>query len=314
MAVSGAVTAWDTTDSWIDFSLPIAGFGATKNVLLVFHDSQISRIRGSTPPPDEDMVVDDPFQKVGLLDPFSITEDQDQVYWCAPEGVFRTDGVSLDDITLKGGMSRYWQNLVTNATSTWTFATGIIRGRLIICVMDGTTFKDAFIVDLSSYAWGRLTNLDAISFWDGLLNKADEEFFGRRGAARVGRLETMFTPGDSTYKNDGDTDAVAGELETAFFELGRPGVKIVKSVFCGFEITDYATDNPTVAVSVIKTPEETSYTSVGTLSETTTYDRKRLQIGGRAKGVAFKFARANAGDFLLHDISAEVGQQEESKR
>lgn len=86
-AVSGSVTAWDTTDSWIDFSLPVIGLGATKNALLVFHEGQVSRIIGSTPPPDEDMVVDDPFQKTGILDPFSITTDQDNIYWCAPEGV-----------------------------------------------------------------------------------------------------------------------------------------------------------------------------------------------------------------------------------
>jgi hypothetical protein len=51
---------WDTTDSWIDFSLPVTGFGPTRNAMLVFSDTQVARVRGSIPPPDEDMVVDDP--------------------------------------------------------------------------------------------------------------------------------------------------------------------------------------------------------------------------------------------------------------
>lgn len=311
---TAGVTAWDTTNSWIDFTLPVKGLASTKNTILVFGDGQVARVRGSIPPPDEDMVIDDPWQKVGLLDPFSITVYQDVVYWCAPEGVYRSDGVYLDDITAKGGMLRYWLDLVSDATSSWTFATGVIRGKLVIAVMNGATFVDGFMIDLQSYAWTQLTNLDAVSFWDGLYGVSDETFFARRGAARVGRLGTMFEVDDLTYKNDGDGDAVVCEVETPFYEMGRPGIKTVKSIFVGYHLKDHATDNPTIAVSYIDTPEETSYTSLGTLSETTQYDRKRIEIGGRHWGIGLKFARANAGDFFGYDISAEVGYQEESKR
>lgn len=310
---SGSQTAWDTTDSWIDFSLPIEGLAATKNALLVFHADRVTRIRGNSPPPDEDMVVDDPFQLVGLLDPFSITLHQDMVYWCAPEGVFRTDGVSLDNITLKGGMLRYWLDMQVDATTAWTFATGIIRDNLIIAVMDGTTFVDAFVVNLSNYAWGRLKNLDAISMWDGLYGNADEEFFARRGAARVGRLETMYAVGESAYKNDGDGDAVVSVLETSFYELGAPGLKVIKNVWAGYSLTDYATDNPSIAVSFISTPEDESYTSIGTMSEQSAYARQRIPIGGRHYGIALKFARSGAGDFLGYDLACDVHAQEQSK-
>ena len=315
VAVSGAVTAWDTTDSWIDFSLPIGSLASTKAALLSFHDGQITRVRGSIPPPGEDMVVDDPWQQIGFLDPKGIAVYQDQVFWVAPEGVYRTDGVYLDDLTLKGGMLRYWLDLVADSTSTWTFALGIIRNKVVITVMDGTTFKDAFMIDLNSYAWTRLSNLDAITFWSGQLNTADETFFGRRGDSRVGRLGTIFEVGDSTYKNDGDGDAVVSVLETPFYEFGRPGFKTVKALHVGYELNDYATDNPTVAVSYITSPEETSYTALSTLSETTSvYDRQRVSIGGRMYGVGFKFQRANAGDFLGYDLTAEVAFQEDSKR
>lgn len=310
---SGTVTAWDTTDSWLDFSLSIQAAASTKNAHLFFHDGQISRVRGSVPPPDEDFVVDDPWQRIGLLDPFSITEYQDMIYWCAPEGVYRTDGALLDDLTVKGGMSRYWLDLVANATSAWTVATGVIRNRLIIALMDGTTFKDAFMVDLGTYAWTRLTNLDAVSFWTGQYNEADETYFARRGATYVGRTQTMFNP-ISTYKSDANGTAVAALIETPFYDYGRPGIKTVKSLFAGIHLADYASDNPTVAVSYVDTPEETSYTSLGTLAETTAYDRKRLSVGGRHWGMGFKFTRSGAGDFHLFDLTAEVGFQEETKR
>jgi len=311
---SGSQTAWDTTDSWIDFSLPIEGLAATKNALLVFHQDRVTRIRGNSPPPDEDMVVDDPFQLVGLLDPFSITLHQDMVYWCAPEGVFRTDGVSLDNITLKGGMLRYWLDMQVAATTAWTFATGIIRDNLIITVMNGTAFVDAFIVNLSSYAWGRLKNLAAISFWDGLYGSADEEFFALRDTPRIGRLETMYAVGQSAYALDGDGDAVTSVLETSFYELGAPGLKVVKNLWAGYSLTDYASDNPTVAVSYVSTPEATSYVSIGSLTEQTAYARQRLDIGGRHYGLALKFARSGKGDFLGYDLACDIHEQEQSKR
>ncbi len=323
-AAVSSVTAWDTTDSWIDFSLPVIGLASTKNALLVFGAGQVSRIRGSTPPPDEDMVVDDPWQKVGLLDPFSITEYQDQVYWCAPEGVFRTDGVTLDDLTLKGGMLKYWLDLATNATTAYTFATGVIRNKLIIAVMNGGTFRDAFMVDLTTYAWVRISNLDAMSFWTGTYGVADETFFGRREQAFVGRVGTMFSTGNSTYKADGDGTAVASTVETPFYELGRPGLKIVKAVHIGFALDDYATDNPSITVSLSSFPEGDKFESIGTLSETpfapgsftnvSVYDRQRIQVGGRFYGIALKFVRSGAGDFRGYDLAAEVHHQEESKR
>jgi len=314
-AVSGAVTAWDTTDSWIDFSLPIKALAATKSALLVFHDQQISRVRGNTPPPGEDMVNDDPWQQLGLLDPFGIVVYQDQVFFCAPEGLFRTDGVYMDDLTTKGGMLRYWRDLTDQATSTWTFSMGVIRNKVVISVMDGTTFKDAFLVDLNTYAWSRLSNLKATSFWDGQYGVGDDTFFGRRNADYVARLATIFDVGDSTYKNDGDGTAVAAVLETPFYELGRPGIKIVKALHVGYQLDDFATDNPTLAVSYVTSPESTSYTALSTLAETSgVYDRQRVPVGGRMYGIGLKFARANAGDLLGYDLGAEVNQQEESKR
>ena len=312
---TAGVTAWDTTDSWIDFSTPVRGLAATKNALFVFGDGQVARLRGSVPPPDSDMQNDDPWMQVGLLDPMSITVAEDIVYWCAPEGVFRSDGVYLDNVTAKGGMLRHWLDLVAVATTATTFATGVIRGKLIIAVMNGGTFSDAFMVDLDTYAWTQVTNLDATSFWNGTQAIGDETFFGRREAAFVGRCDSMFASvGASAFKNDGDGTAVASEIETPFYDLGRPGVKTVKGIHAGYALTDFGSDNPTCAVSYITTPEDTSYTSIGTLSETTAYDRRRLQLGGRFYGIGLKLTRASAGDFQLSDLAAEVSYQEESKR
>lgn len=320
---SGAQTAWDTTDSWIDFSLPIEGIAATKTALLVFHQNQISRIRGNNPPPDEDMVVDDPFVKIGLLDPFSLTEHEELIYWCAPEGVYRTDGVSVDNMALKGGMLRYWLDLQVDATTAWTYATGVIRDNLIVTIMNGTTFVDAFVISLSNYAWSRISNLDAIAFWSGLYGASDEEFFARRNLDKIGRMDTIFQVGDSTYKNDGGTaataspgtaKAVASVLETPFYELGRPGLKVVKRLFAGYSLVDFASDNPAITAAYATSPESETYTDLGSLAEQSAYARQALTIGGRMYGISFKFTRGGAGDFFGYDIAVEQNPLEESKR
>ena len=308
-----SVTAWDTTDSWIDFSQPVIGLGSTRNAMLVFHDAQVSRIRGSIPPPDEDMVVDDPIFKVGLFDAQSIAEHKDTIIWASAEGVFRTDGVTLDDLTKRGGMLRYWLDLARSATSTWTFAGGTHRDNYILTVMDGSTYKDGFLIDLQTLSWTRISNVDALSFWDGLNGQADELYWGRQGAARVCRLSTIYNVGDSTYKTDGDGDTVAPVIETPFYPVGKLGLKRMKRVYIGYELTEYGTDDPACAVSFVTTPEETSYTAASALPETTEYDRRRVDIFRQAFGIGLKFTRSNPGDFLLYDISVDQIAQEQSR-
>lgn len=309
-----SVTAWDTTDSWIDMSRGVKGLASTRNALLVFHDNAVTRIRGSIPPPDEDMVVDDGLFDVGLTEAFSIASHHDNVIWAAPEGVFRTDGAILDDMTRRGGMLRYWLDLMADATSSWTFAGAVIRDTYFLCVMDGSTFKDAFAINLLSLSWTRLSNVKARAMWAGQFNDADELYWGRKDAAFVCRMSTVFQVGDSTYKNDGNDTAVTSVIETPYYALGKPGAKRVRRAFVTFDQSDYGTDNPTCDVSYILTPEETSYTSAGSLSETAEMKRLTFDIRKQAQGVAFKFTRANAGDFSLHAVECECWEYEQTRR
>ena len=232
-----------------------------------------------------------------------------------PEGVFRSDGVYLDDITAKGGMLRAWLDLTATATSTWTVADRGHPQQLVITVMDGTTFKDAFMVDLTTYAW---TQLD---------EHEDARHLGRPERDR-GR-DLLRPPRHRTGRADGD-DLHRGRrrhlqggrgrhhrrlvVETPFYDMGRPGIKTVKGLHVGYNLVDFASDNPTIAVSYIATPEATSYVSLGSLTENTEYDRRRLQLGGRFWGLGLKFTRSGAGDFRGYDLSAEANPQEESKR
>lgn len=308
-------STWDTTDSWIDFSVPVKGFGSTRNAMLVFGDTQIARVRGSIPPPDEDMIVDDPFFNVGLYDAMSIANHKDSVIWAAPEGVFRSDGVVLDDLTKRGGMLRYWLDLTSSATTTWTFAGGVLRDIYFLCVMDGATFKDCFMIDLATLAWSRLSNVDATSFWDGQNGVADELYWGQRTDDSMCRMSTIFNVGTSTYKADGDSGTPHLTVETPFYTMGKPGLKRVRRAFIGYELTDYATDNPDLTVEWVSTVNGSSYETAGTLDETSDYVRTMVSINRLMDGIGFRLTRSTgAGDLFIHDLGVDGHPVEQSRR
>lgn len=303
---------WDTsaTGSWLQFSAPVRGLASLRNAILVFHDATVSRVRGSIPPPDTDMIQDDPLFQVGLADARSIAYHGETAIWCSTEGVFRSDGTSLDDLTRRGDMKSYWQDLFAGYSATWTVAGGVLFDTYFVAVMDGSTFKDAFMIDLNTFAWTRLSNLHALSFWPSI-GTLDELYFGRRDSASVGSMSSIWSPA-SGVKNDGDGDAVTPVLETPFYE-GKPGLKQWVKGFIGAQVSDYASDNPTLTVQAVWTPESTSYATLGTVSEGTTYGRHRFDMNKRAPGVGFKVTRTNAGDTRIYSLEAEMYPLERSR-
>lgn len=355
-AVSGSVTAWDTTDSWVDFNDSVFGFGSTPNALIVFHRTGISRVRGNVAPPETDFVIDHHWHKTDLLSPFSIVEDGGYVYWCSTDGVFRTDGVSVEDLTLKGGMLRYWKDMVAGsvAPSSWRVSAGLTRGHLFIQVLEpgraagalGTNSEfsvDGFIVNLNEHSWARLNNFQATCFWSGQVSQADELFFGSKkdptsgvynSRKRVFRASPVFIPTNTDHSDGTDSDYVASEatyssiLETAFFDLGRPGLKRMKRGFFGYDLKRVVNSASVSAeVGYLTEPSDLAvagdYTSIGNLAETSAvtgttigaYARKALALNTRASGVALRISRtASNGDLSIHDLGLEVHFQEESKR
>src|SRR3990167_3658018 len=317
-SAAGNPASWDTTNSYIDFTDPITGLASLRTAILVFSLGNTSRIRGYTPPTvaggSGDFAVDDPLWDVGCSDARSIAYWNDQVIFANGSGIHITDGAGQDDLTRRCGMKRYWQDTLMSgySSATWTISGGIIRDYYIVSVMNAGSFVGAAVVDLRAQSWWPVTNFDFISMWS-QQGAVDELYAGRRGAAWVASLASIFVPA-SGVKNDGDGDAVIATLETPFYR-GKPGQKSWKRLFLTHYLQDYATDNPTVALSYITTPEATSYTSItGSLAELSAEDRVRLPLGFSSEGVAFKLARSNAGDWRVGSIEADVHTREQDER
>lgn len=311
---AGNPASWDTTNSYWDLTNPITGLASLRGAILIFHDGHFSTLVGSTPPTVAgglgDFRANDPLFEVGCTDARSIAYWGDKALFANPGGIYITDGATYDDVTALCGMKTWWHDLVIQAG--WTLAGGLYREHYVYCVMNGASFVDAGMIDLRRLTWWRQSNLDAVAFWRASAT-SEELYFGRRGAARVGKLSSVFSP-TATVKNDGDGDAVAGVLETPYFRGRGGGKKGLKRVYVMHELVDYASDNPSVTVSYVKTPEETSYTAItGALGENTAEDRPKKNLGISSRGIAFKLARANAGDWRLNGLELEASAMEGSR-
>jgi hypothetical protein len=302
---AGDPEGWDTTNTYWDFNDPISGLEAVRSSILVFSQGNVSRLRGSTPPPGSDFVADDPFIRgIGCDDARSIASTGDVVVFASRGGIHITDGVTVADLTKRCDMLSYWQEqMAAYAASTWTIAGGIIRGNYFVNVMDGATPKFSALIEVNRYRWWPMTNIDARGLWQGA--SQDELYFGRRGAARVGKLSSIFMPASGT-KNDAEGTAVTPLGESPFY-LGRPGLKRWRNILPSHDITDYASDNPTLTYSYVTTPEETSYTALATVpAETTALSRPVLFIGKAAYGIGLKWSQTNAADHRFYGVEAEV--------
>jgi hypothetical protein len=310
----GDPEGWDTTNTYWDFTQPINGLAALRSAIFAFHDGTMSRLRGTTPPPGSDFFADDPIFTVGCTDARSIALRGDRVAFANGEGIFYTDGSAEPaNITKLCGRQSYWQEQLTSYDkASWTISGGFLRDKYFVSVMNGSSFVLAAFIDLDRLSWWPLTNLKAVAMW-AAQGATDKLYFGRRDAARVGELSSIFMPA-SGVKNDGDGTAVTATFESPYYE-GKFGAKTVKKVYVDHELTDYGSDDPTATIGYISTPEDLTYTTLSTgLSESTTKTTTKATIGGAHDGIAFKITRSGAGDFKLYGLEAEIDAREASRR
>lgn len=328
----GDPETWDTsaTGSWIRMAREVKGVAALRNAILVFHENSVSRIRGSTPPPDDDMTVDTPLFYVGLLDARSVTKWNDRVIWAAPEGVCWSDGVSMENLAKRGGMLAYWQSMCEDVTSDYTFSGGVVRDTYFLAVLDRSTspatYVDGFTIDLNTYAWARVTNLNADCMWPGS-GQLDELYFGYSTQALVGSVSSIWSTG-STFAEDGTGGYPTPTIETAYY-MSRPSIKLWKRLYLDSQIvvTD-PLNPPTYSVEAGTDPLETSAAGLlGQFGGETgpapgPLNHERLDFvasspggGIRSPGVFIRITldNAGAGNLYFYALEAEVEELEGSR-
>lgn len=314
----GDPTTWVLTGanaSYIDVSFPIRAMAALPNVMLWFGDEITARIRGTTPPPNTDMQVDDPIFNWGTIDARSVAVNGSLCCFANAVGVFLSNGTAFpEDLTMSCGLSTYWRNLTAARTSSWTFAGGWFGNVYVICVMNGATFVDCLAFDVVKRSAYRFSNIETQAFAPA--GSAGQELYaGSRATPRVMQLSSMWTPG-SSYKNDGDGSAVLGVYESPFYTMSAVGMQRWKDLYLEYDLRDAGADDPTFSLSYCLSPESgAAYTSIATdIAATTAKDEVRRHIHSRARGMGFKVTRANAASYArVYSLGANVTALEGSR-
>jgi hypothetical protein len=310
----GDPTSWDTAvdGQWLDTSYPITGIATLRNMILVFSEEGVERIRGDIIPgvAGSDMVLE-PLFATGCADAFSIAVSDDYCIYANSSGVFMTDGIALVDLTEQGGVSRYWNAAVWPYSSSFNLAGGLTGGKYIVAVHDGSTFERCLVCDVKKRVWYEFTNVPAWMFAtapSGMASvTAGDLFFAERDASWLVNASTMFNPRAADNDlfawqgvDDGNGTDISCVVRSGFFS-GPPGMKRVRDVYVtalhnsSLTGTIYAYTDPTM--------DSDGRLSVGTLTASTAnVQRKQFAVSRRALGVGVEYVVSQTSGTGVHHL------------
>jgi hypothetical protein len=140
----GDAASWDTAvdGQWLDASFPVSGLAVVRNMILVFAEEGVERIRGDIIPgvAGSDMVRE-PLPIPGCADPASIAVADDVCYYANATGIYMTDGIGSVDLTAQGGIKNWWNDKLSGYDGGWVIAGGVFEGKYIVAVHEESTFE-----------------------------------------------------------------------------------------------------------------------------------------------------------------------------
>lgn len=321
---------FDDSDAWLDVPHHVSGLCNLPTALLVFGHDRTTRIRGSIPPPEPDLVVEQ-FNQEGCADYRSISTWNGKCLYANTNGIFLTDGIDTNDLTAQAGLSNYYRTLLASFTSAWRLRGEVFRNYYFLTISNASdTFVDCLVCDLRSRGFFRVSNFNFHGFGVGTGTSFQQFYGAHAGTTRVIRLTDIFTPA-SGNKNDADGTAILPVVEypcrRGFFQQARKwlptqGLTHWKRLYFNYDLRDAASDNPTLVPSYVSSPEASSYTSIAVaLDETTALKRAGRSFGpSGARGGVMAAAlgvkltqSAVSSDTRIYSLEAEMEAVEGSR-
>ena len=270
-SAAGDPTAWDLNFGWWDTTGTVSGVAALTNTILVFHTGSTERLRGTTPPPGSDFVLEPFLPNVGCIDPSSIAYWDQNAIWASAQGIYMSSGVSTTDLTADAQMKTYWQSLMAGYAPSWRISGGVYRDHYIVSVSNGTpALVDCLCVDLTNNTIWRLTNLQGSGFVNVSSSAQEKLYMGLYPRARTAELSTLWSPA-AAVKHDGDGTNPTPIVETGMFRgfdrlhrrwIESMGKQKWRYCYVDYDIRDSASDHPTGTLSYT-TQIAGSYTQAG---------------------------------------------------
>lgn len=309
LTAGGGVAVWDLSQANYVTSSPITALASMRAALLVFHQFGVERLRGSIPAgtTNSDIVLEPLFVGMGCIDARSVVNWNDLIIWADAKGIYQTDGAVPLDLTVACSMKDLWQDTLVGYTSSWTVAAGVIRDLLIVSVMNGTTFVDCFVIDLTGRTFWRFRNFGFRMFASSV-GIAEELWAAHGSVGRVTALDGIFTAG---VASDGDGSAILPILESPFYKP-LTGKTRWRYAYTGHDLRNGGSA-PTLAVSVASTPTG-SYVALDDYPATTDFVRKRMPLRFHSHGMALRYEQTAASTFTrLYEIEVDAWGEEQSR-
>jgi hypothetical protein len=277
---------------------------------------------GTTPPPGGDFTLRRFYYTQGTFDGRTVKTYRDYAIWANNTGVWRSDGTTLTDLTERGGISLYWQSLVSqfNPNTGWRASAGVYRGSYFISILsDVGALITTLVCDLDSLAWYEFTNLRATQFTERtagagstLAAGSEELFMAWRGGARAIQLSPLWTP-TAANASDQDGTPVLPVLETPFYDLGNSSLKRIRRSWFTYDLRS-AGATPYIIVEKVIDPSGSYVACAENLIATTQRSRRSIDIREKAQGVALRLTQqAPSADTKLSRIDLGLHGMEPSR-
>ena len=321
--------------SYIATSHEITALAAMRSVILVFHKGSVERIRGNTPPRTPptgatdtatylgDMFLEPLFDRNGCQDPKTIAYWNDNVIFADEHGVQMTDGAVIKNLCSAGGILTYYRQMFAGKTA---MAGGVFLDFYILTIQRGSS-NTTLVCDLNSRQWFRFTNQPANTYVISAGSAGMERVWaGIAGTKRLGRLGPCFFPDfTNTPLQDDNGVPVLPTFETGWYRLvfaralghrlmQEEGRTRVRFAYLSYDARLPAVTPDVLSLGYLLSPQDTAYTSMGTLPSTSEYTRFRLPVGQQPYGIAFKVTQTQPTDALrIFDLGIESSGIERSR-
>ena len=332
--------AWDT-NAFAPTNMPVTAIAAMRAVMIVFHNGQTERIRGSVPPGtlvgQGDLIRELLFGRTGCSDPKTIAYWNDNVIFADEHGCHVTDGAVVRNLVSQGGILYYWRALYAAKVS---LAATTFLDFYIITVRTSDGGSTTLVCDLNKRNWYRLSNIYALSMFGSSGTTGMERVFaGMAGTKRLARLGPCFFPVlEVANLADDDGKPVLPQFDTPWYRLGEEARKRIRFAYLSYDLRGLVAGGlntnpqaegfappppappqllaalaPALDVSYITSPQQTVYTDIGQLPLTTEYKRYKLPVGKQPYGIAFRVKQTvPTTAHRIFDLEVEAWSRERS--
>lgn len=324
---------WTTGTSFWDFPRELTGYAPmSHNLQIFFGISEAYALIGDIPPPGGNFQMKT-LHDEGCFDDRSIVRYKDYVIWANSNGVFRSDGTNLLDLTKAAGISQWYREQVEgfDVQAGWHATSGIFGDNLLLSVSKRTgeltaDNKMGLGIELDTMAAYEFTNINANQYASrpemiGIstvlgVTPGERLFVAPRNKSRVIDVASFFDP-DSSSGADADGTRIEPVLETRFYILASGRERRVRWLHLGYQLEDLFLDNPAIVVSITTDirEENPTYTLLPmSYGEKTTFSRERIPVRMKVRGFALKILRDNnSSNHSIHSLEVEGNELEGSR-